>query len=634
VPLLSTFASPAVGVTTTTTAATATTTTFASAPAATTTSLPPAATTTSATTTTAALPSSTTGTTSIASLATPGYWVTTNAGSVASFGGAAYKGSLGTLLHQPIVAIAGAGNGGYWLADADGTVYPIGDAPALGSFPAGALGPGQEVVAMAATPDSGGYWLVTSAGAVYGYGDAGYHGSAADTALQAPIAGIAPTPDGKGYWLVANDGGIFAYGDAHFYGSGASTRLTSRVVGVAPTPDGKGYWIATSAGRVLAFGDAAELGRGATANFSTPVVAIAPSPYGYGYWLLGSDGTVESFGSALYRGGGQGTLPYRQRVVAMAVGPGSGTGVESAGAFGPDSPSKLVAPTTTTTVPTTTVPTTTVPTTTVPTTTVPTTALPRRTTTTSSSSSTTTTAVRRHRVAPTTTTTKPKPPVTTTVPKLVVGPPAYPSGARGYDISWPQCGGPLPPKARVAVVGVNGGWAFTGNPCFVAEARWAGDNLTTYINLNSPRGADSAEWAAGPAGRCTRHNFHCESYNYGYNTARFSVRSSLAERAKSKTWWLDVELGPNWSSSQRDNAAVIAGAISALRALHLRPAVYSTTYQWDIITGGYVPGTAAWYPTGIATPHPGRWCFPTSFAGGPVSLVQSAAGRYDGDYSC
>ncbi|HET9059121.1 MAG TPA: hypothetical protein VFN61_04310, partial [Acidimicrobiales bacterium] len=60
----------------------------------------------------------------------------------------------------------------------------------------------------------------------------------------------------------------------------------------------------------------------------------------------------------------------------------------------------------------------------------------------------------------------------------------------------------------------------------------------------------------------------------------------------------------------------------------------STTYQWDLITGGYRPGTTAWYPTGIATRHPDRWCATRSFAGGRVAMVQSAAGRFDGDYSC
>jgi hypothetical protein len=621
----------------------------------------PVSATTEATTTTPGW--GTTSTSVPGTLSAPGYWVVTNAGSVASFGGVAYRGSLSVAVRQPVVGIAPARDGGYWLADQDGTVYPLGGAPVLGSLGAGALGPSERVVAIAATADGLGYWLVTSQGAVYSFGDAGYYGSPANISLRSPVVAFAPVRDGRGYWLAARDGGVFAYGDAHFYGSEASAHIAWPIVGLAATPDGKGYWLAAASGQVYAFGDAEALsptggkipsttssttptsttssttGRavGAAKEPLAPVVAIVASPapptsvgpLPQGYWLLRSNGSVEAFGAAPYRGDGQGTLPYLQDAVAMVAGAGKGTGMTSAGAFGPSSPSKLVAPTTTSTLPTTS-------TTTSTTNTTP-------TTTTATTTATTTTVPKPNQgpkpkpAGANTSTTRSRRPKAKPAPKAVstyTGPEAYPPGARGYDVSWPQCGGPLPPKARVAVVGVNGGWAFTENPCFASEARWAGHNLSTYINLNSPRGSDPAQWANGPGGHCARGNFYCMSYNYGYNTARFSVTKALDSGARSKTWWLDVELGPNWSSSQRDNAAVVAGAIAALRSVGLRAAVYSTTYQWDIITGGFVPGTSAWYPTGIATPHPVRWCWPRSFAGGPISLVQSAAGRYDGDYAC
>src|SRR5262245_18238383 len=44
----------------------------------------------------------------------------------------------------------------------------------------------------------------------------------------------------------------------------------------------------------------------------------------------------------------------------------------------------------------------------------------------------------------------------------------WPSGATGYDISWPQCPAHnpvLPPDSQVAVVGVNDGTPFTALPC-------------------------------------------------------------------------------------------------------------------------------------------------------------------------
>lgn len=156
----------------------------------------------------------------------------------------------------------------------------------------------------------------------------------------------------------------------------------------------------------------------------------------------------------------------------------------------------------------------------------------------------------------------------------------------------------------------------------------------TYIDLNSPQGNNASEWSEGPAGKCPANYLKCESYNFGYNTAEYSIRSAAAKGVRSKTWSLDVEVGKYWWSSQAANARVIAGAIAALRAHGLTPNIYSTTYQWDVITGGYEPGTKTWYATGIDTNAPAQWCAKKSFTGGPVSMVQSVVGGFDNDYSC
>ena len=144
-----------------------------------------------------------------------GYWLVTSTGAVETFGDAAFHGSVGTPLNQPVVG-------------------------------------------MAATPDGGGYWLVASDGGIFSFGDAHYYGSTGAIHLNQPIVGMTSTPDGGGYWFVASDGGVFNFGDAAFYGSAGGTPLSQPVVGMAATPDGGGYQIATGA-QALGYGDAGQL---------------------------------------------------------------------------------------------------------------------------------------------------------------------------------------------------------------------------------------------------------------------------------------------------------------------------------------------------------------------------------------
>jgi hypothetical protein len=410
----------------------------------------------------------------------------------------------------------------------------------------------------------------------------------------------------SGYWLAGTQGGIGAYGGTTFYGSMSSTRLNAPVVAMAATPDEKGYWLAASDGGVFTFGDASFKGSVPGAlppgtRLAQPVVGMAATPDGRGYWLVAADGGVFTFGDATFYGSVPGVLSpgtrLAQPVVGMAATPdgrgywlvaadggvftfgdapfrGSGSGYIPIGEW--------------------------------------------------------VTAVAD---APGSAGGSDSGDFTNPVPQQVAGQP-YDHGATGFDISWPQCGGAYPPPASVAVVGVNGGSAFTGNPCFGSEASWGGANLTIYLNLNSPQGSDSTQWGQGPAGNCALGDLNCESYNYGFNTAAESVTDAFFSGHGARTFWLDIETGNYWTSDSAANDLVIAGAIDAIHGSGFNAAIYSTNYQWGQIAGSYVPSVPVWYPTGIATSSPNHWCSATSFAGGPVYLVQDAAGSYDGDYSC
>jgi hypothetical protein len=196
----------------------------------------------------------------------------------------------------------------------------------------------------------------------------------------------------------------------------------------------------------------------------------------------------------------------------------------------------------------------------------------------------------------------------------------------GSDISWPQCGEPMPPLdfRGFGIVGVNGGETYTMNPCFRAEWDWmkAGQAAppSVYINVN---------WGVTSDGynQCPAADEACGAYDYGYKAAEWAyTRANFATNGESlhaSTWWLDVETMSNWSDKPGLNARVVAGAIDYLRTTGHKIGVYSTRMQWYEITGGYAPG-----------PEIGNWvagadsiddfglCASNFWAGATVWLIQ------------
>jgi hypothetical protein len=100
-------------------------------------------------------------------------------------------------------------------------------------------------------------------------------------------------------------------------------------------------------------------------------------------------------------------------------------------------------------------------------------------------------------------------------------------------------------------------------------------------------------------------------------------------------WWLDVEVEPIWRNDPASNAKVIEGVLDGLRAHGFTVGIYSTKYQWSVITGGgYMPRTPTWVPGATTLESARAYCSPEhAFGGGPTWLTQWTT-QFDHVYAC
>ena len=479
---------------------------------------------------------------------------------------------------------------GYWLAGSDGGVFAFGRA----KFAGGANGTGLRapVSGIAVTPDGEGYWLVARDGGVFAFGGAGFFGGAAGLSLNRSIMGMAATSSGRGYWLVGSDGGVFAFGDAPSLGGTAGTPLNSPVVGLARTPTDQGYWLVARDGGVFAFGDAGFFGSLSGQPLQAPVVGMAATPSGRGYWLVGADGGVFAFGDAQFLGA-MSQEPLRSPVVGIArsrSGRGYWLAAADGGlfAFG-DAPflgagtvlglrGRIVG-----------------------------------------------IAAGIGNAIPAPTTGR----LTTTF---------------GWDVSWPQCGRNLPnlPNGRhgYAIVGLTRGHLYSVNECVVPQVQWSMQNGAfggLYINTNYPYLREEPNLGAMFTDTCRVDDLNCHLYQYGLRGARQAVRDAKALGVSAPLWWIDVETVNRWSPNVALNNLVIQGTIDGVQEADIRIGVYSTAYQWGVITGGLqLPGVPLWIATGgtIADGPPTCTNPAKAFAGGVPFMIQFLHEGLDGNFLC
>jgi hypothetical protein len=227
------------------------------------------------------------------------------------------------------------------------------------------------------------------------------------------------------------------------------------------------------------------------------------------------------------------------------------------------------------------------------------------------------------------------------------GPPAT---SHGYDISYPQCGKAYPSKPAFGIVGVNRGLVFSPNPCLSGEISWAGGaRAQLYANTGNPGPGLSSHWPTGQTSprtcsAATPDTADC-AYDYGWNAAADSYADAaaawsglgLAGTPASSAWWLDVETSNSWRTVTSLNVAALQGEADALRAHGVATlGIYSTAYQWGVITGSTTVfhASASWIAGASNAKDAQRRCGGPSFTGGAVTLVQYIASGFDTDVAC
>src|SRR5579875_1289831 len=237
----------------------------------------------------------------------------------------------------------------------------------------------------------------------------------------------------------------------------------------------------------------------------------------------------------------------------------------------------------------------------------------------------------------------------------------------GNDVSYPQCGSSLPASPAFGIVGVNDGLANNLNPCLgpsssypsytESELYWAVASSTgkstqpkasLYVNTADP-GNGVADWptsgGGGGYGSCTGADSDACAWQYGYNKATQDAawltsaaqaitnqESSVAvpSTASSYPWWLDVETANTWQPDTSMNVADLQGMVAGLQAAGASTVgVYSTSYQWDQITGGNTTsasgslyGLPDWIPGARSLSGAESNCSLASFTAGPVTVTQ------------
>ncbi len=260
------------------------------------------------------------------------------------------------------------------------------------------------------------------------------------------------------------------------------------------------------------------------------------------------------------------------------------------------------------------------------------------------------------------------------IPLSVSAAPAQTKTSLGIDISYPQCGSKFPTSYAFGIVGVNGGLATTPNACLDQQLIWANkatggtkqEKVQLYVNTANPGGLNTESWPQdnidpqnnfiiNPYTLCDGSDSLACAWQYGWNRANEDVNKwfmNAASKAKIDSqpqkyiWWLDVEMENTWKTdkstfSYQSNVAVLEGMNEYFLQHNIRTGLYTTAYQWSVITGDVIDSTSNlnglpnWRPGGASLATAKQACGARPLTtGGNVVLTQYTSRGIDYNYSC
>ena len=221
---------------------------------------------------------------------------------------------------------------------------------------------------------------------------------------------------------------------------------------------------------------------------------------------------------------------------------------------------------------------------------------------------------------------------------------AHAATAYGYDISWPQCGGTMPPTtAAFVVIGLTRGLPFTENPCLASQVTWAKDHSVpaqAYTMAAYP--TSSQLQSNGSAGPWSSSTVAGRLANVGYAEAGYAAASLARAGFHPPVVWVDVEPRPAqpWPAgsdvARARNRSVVTGLLRGLHDAGYAYGLYSFASGWSDIVGAWrLPGVPVWATAGRKTSADAlTMCGGPSFSGGPVHLAQWYDDTRDSDLTC